>query len=198
VLAQALEVGVFGQPSEVAVAENEGFFEGCGGEIDFAVKGVAAGEVVKDDGIAGLDLGELFIYVEAVAEAAALGVVVAEELQGFDVLGLAAEQSFQEADFDVQIPCLFSRKLLTASTAFSRHTTVEIFGISTEKSNAKGQDSWELRVERPSATAHYGTETTGTETDMGRAETAVEGNHEIREKHERGNAKTERKPRSEG
>ena len=126
VLSKPLKVRVFGEPSEITVAEREGFFEGRSGEVNLPVQGVAASEVVEDQRVARFNPGELFVHVEAVNVAAALGIVVAEELQGFDVFGLAVQQSFKKANFDIQIADLLAGEFLTASTAFSRHTTAEI------------------------------------------------------------------------
>src|SRR5690349_18812185 len=101
VLAELAQIGIAREPFEIAVAEGEGFFEGTRGEVEFTIERVAAGEIVKDKRIFWLKAGQLFVHLQAVVEVAALGVVVAEDLQSFDVLRGAANDSLHEGNLDV-------------------------------------------------------------------------------------------------
>lgn len=124
VLAEGAEVGIFGQPFEIAVTELEGVVQRRYRQVQFAVEGVAASEIVEDQRVARFEVGQSLVHGEAVIEPAALGVVVAEHLQRFDVVGVAGHDAFQKANFDVEIARFLSRKLFSSGTAFLRHTTV--------------------------------------------------------------------------
>lgn len=97
---QALEVGVLGHPVVVGVAEFHGFAEGAEGVGTAFGKGEAAGEIVAGGGVVGLELDELAVHLEAVGDAAGLGVEAAEEFDHVLVAGLAAEDRFVEGDVE--------------------------------------------------------------------------------------------------
>jgi hypothetical protein len=64
---------------------------------------MTAGEIVKDERVARLEPGQLLVHSQAVVESSPLGVMVSQHLQRFDVLGIAADEPFQERDLDVQL-----------------------------------------------------------------------------------------------
>ena len=59
--AEIAQVRVDGDPFEVAITEVEGLLEGAGGELAVVGKGVAASEVVMDEGVLGAEADEVFI-----------------------------------------------------------------------------------------------------------------------------------------
>ena len=57
--AEIVEIGIFGEPAEIAVTEIDRFFESFGGfEVAFG-EAEAAGEVIKHEWIARTQTGEL-------------------------------------------------------------------------------------------------------------------------------------------
>lgn len=76
--------------------------------MEFASERMATGEIVKDERVARLEPGQLLVHSQAVVESAALGVMVSQYLQRFDVLGIAADEAFKEGDFDVELASLFA------------------------------------------------------------------------------------------
>jgi hypothetical protein len=100
------EVGQVGVPEEHGViveATVDSFIEGGSGLFDFVGQRIAAGEVIKDDRIIGQETGEADIDLESGLKVAALGVISAEDLEGFDIGWIAFEEPFHEGDFEVQI-----------------------------------------------------------------------------------------------
>src|SRR6185369_1286719 len=123
-LAQRREVGVFGEPLEIGIAGIDRLQERCGGALELAGQRIAAGQVVLHQGIIGAQLGQLFINSQALAELLSPGVIITEDLQRLDVMGIAPDHSFDKADFYIQIPLFLSGQLLSL---------VEVFGHITEK-----------------------------------------------------------------
>jgi hypothetical protein len=123
---QGREIGVPGQPFEIAITECQSAIKGVGGRSKFAIEAIAAREVVKNERIGGFEFRELFVDIEAALELAALGVVIAKDLEGFDVLLVAPNDSFHEGDFNVQFASFFTRQSSGLGTAFHRHTTYGI------------------------------------------------------------------------
>jgi hypothetical protein len=76
--------------------------------MEFASERMATGEIVEDERVARLELGQLLVHSQAAIETSALGVMVAQDLQRFDVLGIAADEAFKEGDFDVELASLFA------------------------------------------------------------------------------------------
>jgi hypothetical protein len=76
--------------------------------MEFASERMATGEIVKDERVARLEPGQLLVHSQSVVESAALGVMVSQYLQRFDVLGIAADEAFKEGDFDVELASLFA------------------------------------------------------------------------------------------
>ena len=73
----------------------------------------------------GLEFREPFVHAKTLGVATALGIIVAEELEGFDVARVAPDDSLHELNLNIERPCVF-----TGGTAFStllRHTTVHSF-----------------------------------------------------------------------
>jgi len=103
------KIRVFGQPLEITIAEAQSAIERLRGQRKFTVQAVAAGEIIKNERIRGLKARKLFVHIQAAFELAALSVVVAENLQRFDVLLVATDNSFHEADLDVQFASFFTR-----------------------------------------------------------------------------------------
>lgn len=124
--AQRTEVGVFREPLKIVVTEAKGLVQSGGGAVEFLVQRIAARQVVKHQRIARFEAGKTFINFETVLELAALGVMIAEDLKGFDVAGVPDDDSLEETDFDIQIARLFARASLGSTTTFLRHTTREI------------------------------------------------------------------------
>ena len=123
---QRPKVRIFCQPLEIPVAQEQRFFQSCGSHVQFAIKRITASEVVKNQRITRLKPGQLFVDLEAVSEFAALGVVVAQDLESFDVLWVAADNPLKKADFDIKVPRCFARRPFRSRTAFLRHTTRRI------------------------------------------------------------------------
>ena len=101
--AEIAQVRVDGDPFEVAITEVEGLLEGAGGKLAVVGKGVTAGKVVVDEGVLGAEADEVFIDAEAVGEFAAAGVIIAEDLQGFDEPRVALDNALHETDFQIQV-----------------------------------------------------------------------------------------------
>ena len=115
-LAELVEIRILGQPLEIAVAEDQSLFEGFHRLINFAVKGVTAGEVIKDHWIARLQPGQLPVHPQAMIMFTALGVIVSQHLQRLDALRVAADKPLQEGDFDIQLPGFFPGQRLDTGT----------------------------------------------------------------------------------
>ena len=60
-LPEFFQIRIAREPGEIAVTELQGAFQGEGGALKLFGEGIAAGEVVKDEGIIGLQPGEAFI-----------------------------------------------------------------------------------------------------------------------------------------
>ena len=59
---------------------------------------MTAGEIVEDERAVRLELGQLLVHLQAVVESSALGIMVSQDLQRFDVLRIAADEPFQEGN----------------------------------------------------------------------------------------------------
>src|SRR5215831_12243993 len=94
-LAEIPQVGIPGEPAEVAITERQRLGQRRGGELDFIDERVTAGEVVKHQRIAWLESRQTLIHFEAFLKISAPSVVIPEKLQGFDVLGIAPDHSFE-------------------------------------------------------------------------------------------------------
>jgi len=75
--------------------------------------------------IAGFETGQVFVHLEAFDEAPALGIMVAEELEGVHEFGITVDNSFHELDFDIKVPPFLAGHFLT-NWLFDRHTTLRI------------------------------------------------------------------------
>ena|SRR5581483_582605 len=106
--AQRAKVGIFGEPFKIAVPKQQCFFQSSRSAVELAVQGIAASQVVKDKRIARFKPGQPFVDLQAVFEFAALGIVIAEDLQGFDVLRVATNKTFEETDFHIKVARLFT------------------------------------------------------------------------------------------
>lgn len=123
VLAQAPQVRIPGEPFEIAVTEKERLVQGRNREIEFAVKRVAARQVIKHQRVAGFEHGQLLVHFQTVAVFAPLSVVISQKLQGFDVFRVAPDNAFHEGDFDLEVAKFSASQLLSFCTAFLGHTT---------------------------------------------------------------------------
>jgi len=108
ILAERTQIGILGQPVEVAVTKRQGFFQRGSGAGEFAVERVAARKVIKDQRVARFEAGKALIHFQTVFELAALSVVIAENLKRFNVLRIAADNSLEETDFHIKVARLFS------------------------------------------------------------------------------------------
>ena len=134
--AELFQIGVFGQPSEIAVAEFDSVVEGRERTIEFIGEGVAAREVVKHERVFRLQSGETFVHMQAFGETAALGVVIAEELQGVHVIGIAADKALDELDFGIEV-ALFRGGQFFLGAAFGWHTADGFFPTGRSKSSGR-------------------------------------------------------------
>ena len=125
-LAKLVEIRVPGQPSEIAVAQSQRLFQSGDSLIKLASESMTTREIVKDKRVAWLEPGQLLVHSQAVVESATLGVMVSQDLQCFQVLGIAVDEPFQERDFDVQIASFPAGQPFAFGTAFFRHTTAWI------------------------------------------------------------------------
>ena len=66
--ADVLQVGIFGQPFKVAITHAQRAFESASGLRRPVDERIAARQVVKDEGIVGTELGELFVDFETVCD----------------------------------------------------------------------------------------------------------------------------------
>src|SRR2546427_4922158 len=108
VFSQLFQVRVLQQPLEVIIALIDGSAKDRDCKLELAGQGIAAGKVIKDRCIVWPKLRELLVDLKAVFEFAAAGIVVAPKLERFDGLGGAGDDSFNEADFYVEVLLLLS------------------------------------------------------------------------------------------
>ena len=121
-LAERTQVRVPGQPFEIAIPEQQRPFEGGRGPGHVAGQRVTASEIVKDQRVARLELRQPLVDFEAVFELPPLAVIVPQQLQGFDISGIAPNNPFQKCDLDFQVSRCFARRF-SLGTSLSRHTT---------------------------------------------------------------------------
>jgi hypothetical protein len=103
--------------------------------VKFGIERVAAREVIEDQGISRLQPGQPLVHLQAVLKSATLRVAVAKNLQGLDILWIAADDAFEEGDLGIKIANLSAVRLPTGCTAFFRHTTVWIISKRGKKVN---------------------------------------------------------------
>ena len=101
--AQEPQVRISGQPLEVAITKRKRLFQGGGGQIKFGIQRMTASQIIEHERILRFKAGELFVYFEAVGVSAALGVMVAQDLERLDVFSVAFDDPFQEADFSIEV-----------------------------------------------------------------------------------------------
>jgi dihydroflavonol-4-reductase len=116
-----LQIRIFGQPFEVAIAKKESALESMEGIIDALRKRVAARQVVEHQRILRTEMRQLFINAQALAITPPARVVVAQDLQRLHVGRIAPDHAFEEPDLDVEVALLLAIELLTGRT-FLRHT----------------------------------------------------------------------------
>jgi hypothetical protein len=121
--AELAEVRVAGEPFEIVVTKRKRLVQGSGRQIEIAVQGVTAGQIVKNEWVARLKAGQSFVHFKAEVVLAALRVMIAENLEGFDVFGVSPDNSFHESNFNVKVSNLFAAQLLTFDTTLHGHTT---------------------------------------------------------------------------
>ena len=76
---------------------------------------VAAGEIVIDHRVLREKPGQVFIDGSARRGSVALRVVVPEQLERLNILGVTLGETLQKSDLDVQVPFLLVRKWLSCS-----------------------------------------------------------------------------------
>src|SRR6266545_692701 len=64
--------------------------------------------------VGGTQPGKLFVHLETLFEPAAAGVIVAENLKGFNVSRIALDNAFEEINLNVKIAFLFAAQFLSA------------------------------------------------------------------------------------
>src|SRR5439155_12798996 len=114
--AKLAKVGVAGKPFEIVVAERQGFLQGRCGQIEIAIQRIATGQIVKNQRIARLKAGQSLVHFKAEVVLAALGVMVSQNLERFDVFGVSTDYSFHEGNFNVKVTNLLAAQLLTFDT----------------------------------------------------------------------------------
>lgn len=124
--AELFQIRVLGQPGEIAITEQQGFFERQNGALKFLGERVTAGEIVKNQRVLRLKAREVFIHFEAFSEEAALGVVVAEQLERIHVIGIPADDPLDKLNLGIEV-ALAGAARLSFGLAFTRHTTKGIF-----------------------------------------------------------------------
>jgi hypothetical protein len=102
-LAEFFQVRVSGKPRKIAVAKAQGFFQRERGAVELAGERVAAREVVKHERAFGFEPCEAFVHVQTLAEAPALRVVVAKQLQRVHIIWVAADDSLDELNLRVEV-----------------------------------------------------------------------------------------------
>jgi uncharacterized membrane protein len=76
--------------------------------MKFGIQGVTASQVIENERVLRLEARELLVYFEAVGISAALSVMVPEDLERFDVISVAFDDPFQEADLGIEVPDLLA------------------------------------------------------------------------------------------
>src|SRR4051794_37936626 len=108
-LSKIVQVGVFGQPFEIAVTKVDGCFEGDSGLIVVFREAKAAREIVKNQRIPRTQEREFLIDPQAGQELTTPGVIVPEELESVQITWIALNNPFQKPYFDVQVAFLGAR-----------------------------------------------------------------------------------------
>ena len=71
-----------------------------------------------NQGIIGTQTRQLFIDLEPVGEFATAGVGVAQNLQGFDIIRIAADNSFEKTDFHIQVAQFLTSEFFSELNVF--------------------------------------------------------------------------------
>ena len=135
-LAQSAQVRILGEPFEITIAERERLLERRSRHVHVADQRVTAGKIVKHQRVRRLEPRQLFVHLQSLVEPAALGIMIAEQLQGLHVGRVPPDDAFDELDLDVQLACLLASHLFS-SAAVLRHTTDELFPSNASKSRAR-------------------------------------------------------------
>jgi len=122
------EIGIPGQPLEIAITEIQRAFQGADRLVKLLGQRIASGEIVVHERILGAQLGELHVHPQAFLDLSAAGIIVPQNLQRFDKGRIASDDSLDESDFDVQISP-FGAAQFFSLTDFLRHTTLLHDGI---------------------------------------------------------------------
>jgi hypothetical protein len=120
--AQLTQVRIASQPLEIAVSKQQSSIEGRSRLIHLAGKRITAGEIVKDERVPWFEPRQQIVYLEAIIELSALGIVVSQQLQGFNVSIFTPDDPFKKSNFNIQLPRFFAGQFLSG-TVFLRHTT---------------------------------------------------------------------------
>src|SRR5437016_7948395 len=92
------EVGVFGQPSEIAITQVKRAMQCGGGGGELPGQRIAASQVVVHMRVIGPQVGELLIQLQTICKPAAARIIVSENLQRFDEPRGPANYAFYEPD----------------------------------------------------------------------------------------------------
>src|SRR5579885_423621 len=101
--AKVLQVRVAGQPGEIAVAQLQGAFQGKGGAIKLASERITAGQIVKDHRLVRLQPRQTLVQLQPFQVTSALRVKISQQFQRVHVIGVPADETFEELDFDVEV-----------------------------------------------------------------------------------------------
>jgi hypothetical protein len=124
--AKFFQIGVFGKPCEIAVAEAECFFQGAGGAGELFGERVAAREVVKDERVLRFEVREAFVHLQPFRKTSTPGVVIAEELERVHIIWIAADDALHEFNPRIEI-ALGGAAQFFSGGAFNWHTTGHFF-----------------------------------------------------------------------
>ena len=71
----------------------------------------------------GFEPGKALVHFEAAVVGATLGIMIAQNLEGLDVMGVAPDDPFHESDLDFQLAHFFASQLLILAYVSLRHET---------------------------------------------------------------------------
>src|SRR5438094_1869225 len=108
--AEGGEVGVLGQPFEIAITQVKRAIQRGGGGGELLRQRIAASQVVVHQGVTGPQAGELLIQLQTICKPAAARIVISQNLQSFNERRGAANHAFNEPDLDVEVAFLFARQ----------------------------------------------------------------------------------------
>jgi hypothetical protein len=120
-MAKVLQIGVFSQPPEISIAQDESALKRSAGQFNTVSQRVAACEIVLNQWIFGTQLRQAFVDLQAIDIFATACVIVAENLQRFHPPWVSFDHALQETDLDIEVRAFLAGQLLSRGSFF-RHT----------------------------------------------------------------------------